>query len=525
MIKLSDHAIEELKIFIYPIPTEAKVELKEDNEVMRHFSIEKGFNDFIRTSSQVYKNEPSSSMKIKVTNDPMDANAFIIDHYTAKIYLTHSDNCSILYSQHLSPIVYNVIHNYPYFNFSRGADHFYIDTFDTGTICADMNVFFHGFLLTNPTCVESRRSIVDQIRNVSFIGNYGMDLATFKKGSQRFEIGRIVNMTGEVCHRPDKDIVIPQPTDPARTRAKASPHDHTKLVREFDSTFSGSIWGDRYLYTHSYSHIYIDILICIYTHTYTHICRMPLSGMAVKSTYEYMKNFTEDFGYDFNGGFRDLSLIHRGYYMYAPCGAACWSMRLYEALEFKTIPILVTDGPIQAFEKFIDWSKISVKISTKTWHDSDRLIAFRQKLRNSADELRNIHKLEADKLALAAHSEGIKGLECGQLGVKCEGKQLMRLNHELELNETARNNIKALEGTFIVKKIHAIENAISFFDYNDADSALRSKNKQPNVSAYKMILLEIWCRVAVLNVNNHFPRGAHAACYNNADYTSRMEYF
>ena len=252
---------------------------------------------------------------------------------------------------------------------------------------------------------------------------------------------------------------------------------------------------------------------------------MPLSDMAVKSTYEYMKNFTEDFGYDFNGGFRDLSLIHRGYYMYAPCGAACWSMRLYEALEFKTIPILVTDGPIQAFEKFIDWSKISVKISTKTWHDSDRLIAFRQKLRNSADELRNIHKLEADKLALAAHREGIKGLECGQLGVTCEGKQLMRLNHELELNETARNNIKALEGTFIVKKIHAIENAISFFDYNDADSALRSKNKQPNVSAYKMILLEIWCRVAALNLNNHFPRGAHAACYNNADYTSRMEYF
>ena len=306
-------------------------------------------------------------------------------------------------------------------------------------------------------------------------------------------------MTGEICHRPNKDIVIPQPTDPERVkrgRAKAL-REYPKLLREFDSTFSGSVWGDR----------------------------MPLSDMALKGTYEYLINSTEDFGYDFNGGFRDLSLIHRGYYMYAPCGAACWSMRLYEALEFKTIPILVSDGPIQAFEKFIDWSKISVKISSQTWHDDNRLIQFRQKLRNTSDELRIIHKREADKLTMEAHVRGVKGLECGKVGVTCEGKQLLRLNHELELNEAARNGLKALEDTFIVKKIHAIENVTDFFDYNDADEALAHKTKQPNISAYKMILLEMWCRVAALNVNNDFPNGVHKACLNNADYTARMEYF
>ena len=126
---------------------------------------------------------------------------------------------------------------------------------------------------------------------------------------------------------------------------------------------------------------------------------------------------------------------------------------------------------------------------------------------------------------MEAHVRGAKGLECGKVGVTCEGKQLLRLNHELELNEAARNGLKALEDTFIVKKIHAIENVTDFFDYNDADEALAHKTKQPNISAYKMILLEMWCRVAALNVNNDFPNGVHKACLNNADYTARMEYF
>ena len=294
-------------------------------------------------------------------------------------------------------------------------------------------------------------------------------------------------------------LVIPQPTDPMRVgrfKAKAL-RDHPKLLREFDSTFSGSIWGDR----------------------------LPLSDMAVRGRYDYLTNMTEDFGYDFSGGFRDLSLIHRGYYMYAPCGAACWSMRLYEALEFKTIPILVSDGPIQAFEKFIDWSKISVKVSSAVWHDSAQLIRFRQKLRVTADELRSAHKKEADRLAYAAHVDGIKGLECGMLGVTCSGKHLSRLNHELEINGGEQMITSSLNSTFIMKKIWAIEEVADFFDFTDAEVALKSREVQPDKSAYRLILLEIWCRVAILNIDNTFPRGAHPACFNSGDYTARREYF
>ena len=171
--------------------------------MLLHFSVEEKFKEFIRESSEAYIHLNDT---IRVTSDPTEANAFIIDHHTARIYLDHSDNCSQLFSGHLLPIAANVIRNYPYFNRSRGADHFYIDTFDTGTICADMNVFFENFLLTNPSCREDRRILIGQIRNVSFIGNYGMDLGSFVKGTQKIDIGRIINMTGDICHRVGKDI-------------------------------------------------------------------------------------------------------------------------------------------------------------------------------------------------------------------------------------------------------------------------------------------------------------------------------
>jgi hypothetical protein len=48
----------------------------------------------------------------------------------------------------------------------------------------------------------------------------------------------------------------------------------------------------------------------------------------------------------------------------APCpsGAGCWSLRLYDALTTLTIPIILSDGAVLPFERYLSWSDISYRV-------------------------------------------------------------------------------------------------------------------------------------------------------------------
>ena len=54
--------------------------------------------------------------------------------------------------------------------------------------------------------------------------------------------------------------------------------------------------------------------------------------------------------------------------------------------------VILGDGAVQAFERFINWTKISIKISNETWYESQKLLEFRRKLRNSSDKFRDLVK-------------------------------------------------------------------------------------------------------------------------------------
>ena len=97
------------------------------------------------------------------------------------------------------------------------------------------------------------------------------------------------------CHRSWIDIVIPQVIQYGMpTHLK---YNNTRIpYRGFDSTFSGSYWGDR----------------------------EPFYQM-VKTEWDDYNNIKTERFKSFEGGIADGSLLYRGYFMYAPCGLACWS--------------------------------------------------------------------------------------------------------------------------------------------------------------------------------------------------------
>ena len=70
------------------------------------------------------------------------------------------------------------------------------------------------------------------------------------------------------------------------------------------------------------------------------------------------------------------------------CGHACWSKRLYDALALGAVPIIVADGAIQAFERFLDWRRFSIKVSVPELFQDQFTYRFRHILRRQADLFR-----------------------------------------------------------------------------------------------------------------------------------------
>lgn len=92
------------------------------------------------------------------------------------------------------------------------------------------------------------------------------------------------------CHRSQSDIVIPQLI--VRGLEVYQTFYETKIpYRQFDSTFSGSTWGQR----------------------------KPLEEMAENAVTDYNERGLDKFSFCLNSKL-DLSLIYRGYFMWAPCG-------------------------------------------------------------------------------------------------------------------------------------------------------------------------------------------------------------
>lgn len=393
----------------------------------------------------------NDSRKMMIVNDPNIANSFLIDHdwyrYTKK-------DCGGAVWKHMKIIIENVIDHQPYFNRSQGRDHFFMAVYDKGPFC-DMQ------------CVrsEQERLIIERLNDASYIGNYGMDHQTyFYPGSQTLTWK--YRKFGRPCHREGQDIVIPQLLLPQTVSMSKKYHNTHVPYREFDSTFAGNSWGER----------------------------SPVREMSQSMIHDYNTYGTERYHYH-AGGSPDHSLKFRGYFMYHPCGLACWSQRLYEGLAVYTVPIIITDGGIQAFERFIDWRKISVKMNLQTWTNKTLLMGYRRHIRMESDTFR-------EKLS-----------SCGKkLVPPLQGKEF---NDQFNWFQAARtsNMSECLElfDTFYWKKTEMIQQAIEWFDFNEATTS--------KINAFRLLTLEIYCHAM------DYLKPVVFICSRPVTFTARREYF
>lgn len=506
LLTLIEEAEENLKIYIYDIPISAGKVYEDDlrcsktyditkqspcilgksrNSIVSHFKAEYLLLEYFRSFEM-----SNDQRKFMITKDAKEANIFLIDHQWLRIV---NDHCpepwrSSVFTDHLIPIIHNVLYNFPFYNQSNGHDHFFLGLYDLGPWCK---------MLCD---LKDERSELILLRNASYIGNYGMDELSYR------ELG---GYSRSPCHRPGilyclissfillidliilgKDIVIPNLIH-KKTWDFYHQYNNSHLpFREFDSTFTCYIFSDA-----------------------KKPFRRPLRNMYTMNKKDYIDYKTENYFFNLTPlGFPDKTAIYRGYFTYSPCGMgwrltreddisspmiiACWSQRQYEALAHYTIPILITDGGIQAFERVFDWTTFTMKMSAERWFNREQQIPFRQYLRIVTDDFR------------------MKLRECWE-STGSSNKMNDWLSSSSSPCIDLRNNI-------IWKKSMAAHQVLEWFDFHDV-SLTKEKH------AFRVLALELWCSVIQRNgkgvTSSNISRLMKETCNRRVDYASRLEYF
>jgi hypothetical protein len=422
-------AEQQLKIYLYEVPHQAgggSIELK---NALNHFKSEYLLMDYFR--SAVYRvGKRSKSMCV---TDPEDANTFLIVHH---VYTGVFENM-VDQVNHLKSVIDAVL-QLPYYDKNEGRDHYFMAVHATG-----------AFLMN-----EIRRPLAQQflrIKNANYIGNFG------STNSDAFRIGR--------------DIVIPQFMGEWPNMFL----EHANLLRPYDSVWSGSDWGDREPLKRMARSPLTDYNVDEVELFAASFGGRRLSSSSSLQTSNRSLHWEENHHYNSHRLLIDSELAHKGYFGYNPCGQGCWSQRLYFQLTQGTIPIIVSSRVIHPFERFLNWSTFTMKITSQTWNSPPALLHFRRDLRVQCDAFRDILNEYIMQMKLNETSQKLQNSEISSLvdGSSEESSLFMR----------------KLEGTKIWKKMKNMKIALPWTQITNSITPSLQKH------AFKLVTLELWCRL------------------------------
>jgi hypothetical protein len=437
----------DLKIFIYERPE--NLTFQSHQGCPAHFYAEKLIPEYFRKSH------------IR-TYDPNLADYFLVEHNFACIFEAGFSEAirkgksigeyrqEVLWSNHLKVILEGIVLA-PYFQRNHGHNHLIVFTYDTNPFCLH---------------IQETMPFFEKLRNATFLLNFGVS-------------PRAVSHTGLDClRRNGVDIVLPQfhtfssPPDPLSAKA---------LSRPYDSFFKGS-----------YSNCGIYDQHCI---------RPYLEAKSIdESRYHSEMKF-----YTLPGAWQKVG-VECAYFSLCPSGFAPWSVRMYDSLYHDTIPVLLSNGIVLPFERFLNWSSFIMKVDTN-----------------------------------AVYQDIVNGTHFDEHGLEVKGNMtLLRKLHEYSeeyrlwvrrhFNEDSTGG--SLPIPYIWTKLHSIREALPWFDWNTTAGRvdpttrildgvdmnpivlsplrLRSGGRRGSAravpfmtkSVWSLIVLELWCRT---------ERGAYAS--------------
>eukprot|EP00667_Euglena_gracilis_P008585 EG_transcript_8684 len=311
-----DRRVGEVRIFVYEAPAHLKAALDLDARPQA-----KEYYFYIETVLLKLLRQKSGKIATIVTN-PETADFFWVPntlyvHKGSDEYVHHA----------LLPFLDHIVHDYPYFNRSRGNDHIFVYVWDNGPICD-----------TGPVAARYQfhptfQRVVHPMIIVGYHGMLGYRSPHRWAHPQRddcFWIGHDITLPQlNTFYKKRRSFVF----SPQFLRDKA-----VHAVANF--YYSGTIYSEG---------IYCSTRIRVWVYHYMQTCDGPPfpAGDSNRSCAK-ARTCTDQ--------------QHVGVFALCPAGWGCWSSRLYDAIDRMELPLIVSDGMVQPFERWFDWASFTVKV-------------------------------------------------------------------------------------------------------------------------------------------------------------------
>ena len=418
LLKACDAAEQSLKVWVYSKPNEINNDVCKS--IAQYFHLEFLLPQYLKGRSVVLAESPET------------ADLFLVDHDTVCLSLMRQHR-SINLDDYVQRLLRPVIHEYPYFNRSKGRDHMFVYVCDNGAFCTQ------GGVCSLP------RAFLELARNMIMIGNYGWN------GTSKFN----KLDTKLPCFRSNHDIVLPQ-----YHRFFVPPVDFMLEPRKADSFFKGAVRKAKMIAS-------VD-------------CSPGVRGRLWEAKQSVLDN--SYFLWDQTG------FVFDAYYGWSPAGLGPWSSRLYDSVFHDVVPVVLAEGIVEPFERFLDWTSFSVKLA-------DAAIVPSQKPRETMDEdgipippevppyierMRNETTRMKEMLASQANNSGF----------------VARLVSDRTADaDAAAPTYWPEEKESLARKLLALNRVQRWLSWNDKEYKRRN--------AWRLLILELWCRTPKASASEH----------------------
>ena len=299
-----------VRLYLYPVPPTIGRQFlctgckNRETHKIKHLDLE----------SALWRSLPTSTH----TNDPEGADFFVVQHAMYSRSLGRGPLPRILtdyFDNGFSPYLHYIRHGLPYFNRSEGRDHLYVWVGDMGVKC---------------DCYG-----LDKILSVRPMESYMLH--------QMMRVGYQGSTDPHIGWRNGYDISMPM-WNMFHTRNRSAPWQTLVRAAAKRSNMHAkfSPWGDA---TKCASHDFA-------------------CGCSAGFRRWLYYNYTASACGDWTRRCTNVSVAH-AWYALCPAGWGCWSSRLFDAIDKLAVPVILANGALQPFERFLDWRAFSVQLDTE----------------------------------------------------------------------------------------------------------------------------------------------------------------
>eukprot|EP01041_Mallomonas_annulata_P009877 gene9877-20549_t len=190
-------------------------------------------------------------------------------------------------------------------------------------------------------------------------------------------------------------------------------------------------------------------------------------------------------------------------------GYVSWSRRVYEALLKNSIPVILSNGIVEPFERYLGRTKFSAKFNTDYISISN--LSFLERMYDAGDEHREwhrqLHHLHLTNISSFSSSSTLSSTTSSPLQNDEDNNHNSNNSNSTLHHQQQHHNHSHSSLPYIQKKLHMVREAATWFQWDTTT----------NRSVWKLIILELWCRT---------PEGlSQSICKESASHIANEEYW